>query len=325
MGRKVIDEIGNHYGRLKVLEEAGRDRWGDVLWLCQCECGNTTIVNGNSLRKGNTKSCGCLQRERISESRALPKGIAVFNKLLLTMKINANKGGLEWDLSDERVKELISQPCHYCGALPSSHKSYLTRKLNGDFPSNGLDRVDNEKGYAEDNVVPCCSICNYAKSSMAISKFKKQIKDIYNYFILKKQITQTNLNSIRNWERNRGNRALPKGVAAFNHLIGKYKCNAKSRKIDWNLTDDEARYLMRLPCYYCGSLPRYHKDSATFKGLNGDFPANGLDRIDSSKGYSIDNVVPCCKYCNTMKRSLSIKKFKTHIEKIYKHFIEPNN
>lgn len=33
----------------------------EALWLCQCECGNTTIVQGGNLRSGNTKSCGCIK------------------------------------------------------------------------------------------------------------------------------------------------------------------------------------------------------------------------------------------------------------------------
>ena len=160
---KVIDETGNRYGRLIVLEEAGRDRLGHALWLCQCECGNTTVVRGSSLRTKETQSCGCLQRERVSESRAFPKGIARFNSLVSGMKMNAKRKGLKWDLSDGKVKELISQSCYYCGALPSSHKPYPTKKFNGDFPSNGLDRINNEKGYIEDNVVSCCKLCNRAK------------------------------------------------------------------------------------------------------------------------------------------------------------------
>ena len=50
---------------------------------------------------------------------------------------------------------------------------------------------------------------------------------------------------------------------------------------------------------------------------------NGIDRIDSSKGYSVDNCVPCCAKCNYAKHDLSIDDFKNHIEKIYKHlFLE---
>lgn len=55
------DEVGNPYGKLTVLEFAGKTPSGDSLWLCRCECGNTTTVARGHLRKkrGGTKSCGC--------------------------------------------------------------------------------------------------------------------------------------------------------------------------------------------------------------------------------------------------------------------------
>ena len=60
-GHRVIDETGNKYGKLTVLERAGSDQDKKALWLCQCECGNTTITTGKRLRNGMTKSCGCIQ------------------------------------------------------------------------------------------------------------------------------------------------------------------------------------------------------------------------------------------------------------------------
>lgn len=49
---------------------------------------------------------------------------------------------------------------------------------------------------------------------------------------------------------------------------------------------------------------------------------NGIDRIDSTKGYSADNCVPCCSKCNRMKLDHSIEDFKNHISKIYNHFVK---
>ena len=58
---KKIDETGNKYGRLTVLEE-GKSYLGMAMWWCRCECGISKKISGISLRSG-TKSCGCLQRE----------------------------------------------------------------------------------------------------------------------------------------------------------------------------------------------------------------------------------------------------------------------
>lgn len=59
---RFVDETGNKYGKLAVLRQEGwMDARREALWLCQCECGNTTIVQGGNLRSGNTKSCGCIK------------------------------------------------------------------------------------------------------------------------------------------------------------------------------------------------------------------------------------------------------------------------
>lgn len=57
---KVIDETGNQYGLLTVIERAGSNKTGQALWKCKCKCGNETIVEGTRLRYGDAKSCGCL-------------------------------------------------------------------------------------------------------------------------------------------------------------------------------------------------------------------------------------------------------------------------
>jgi hypothetical protein len=62
------NEIGNEYGYLTVIARAENDKGGRAKWLCECKCGNQVEVLGKSLRQGNTKSCGCLQRERAAQS-----------------------------------------------------------------------------------------------------------------------------------------------------------------------------------------------------------------------------------------------------------------
>jgi hypothetical protein len=56
---KLIDRTGQVFGKLTALEQAGRDTSKKVLWRCECECGNETIVPSGSLVTGNTTSCGC--------------------------------------------------------------------------------------------------------------------------------------------------------------------------------------------------------------------------------------------------------------------------
>ncbi len=61
-------EIGKRFGRLLVLERNGTAKSGEIIFLCRCDCGNETRSWGTTLRDGTTKSCGCLNREKITKS-----------------------------------------------------------------------------------------------------------------------------------------------------------------------------------------------------------------------------------------------------------------
>lgn len=57
---------GQRFGRLVVIHETTRTIPRRVRWECQCDCGNRAAVTTNELRRGDTKSCGCLNREAAS-------------------------------------------------------------------------------------------------------------------------------------------------------------------------------------------------------------------------------------------------------------------
>lgn len=63
---KLIDLTGQKFGRLLVLSRAS-NKGNHTRWSCQCECGNTTIVQSNNLKSSNTKSCGCLNLDNITK------------------------------------------------------------------------------------------------------------------------------------------------------------------------------------------------------------------------------------------------------------------
>ena len=52
--------VGEKYGKLTVIEEIGKNKYGKTICKCKCDCGNITVVLSNSLRSGHTFSCGCL-------------------------------------------------------------------------------------------------------------------------------------------------------------------------------------------------------------------------------------------------------------------------
>lgn len=136
MGR-LIDETGNTYGYLTVIERA-KENSKDVKWLCKCKCGNEVIVRGSSLRNGNTKSCGCLQKEKIRERNENKENIIgkKFNHLLVEKFVgykennNGKRSRLYECLCDCGNKKIttynyiISGQVKSCGCL-SHKKQYI--------------------------------------------------------------------------------------------------------------------------------------------------------------------------------------------------------
>ncbi len=62
----VKDITGMRFGRLTVMNRTPRPEYHTgkgAWWECRCDCGNESIVNGNSLHGGKTRSCGCYRRE----------------------------------------------------------------------------------------------------------------------------------------------------------------------------------------------------------------------------------------------------------------------
>jgi DNA-directed RNA polymerase subunit RPC12/RpoP len=57
--KRLIDLVGQRFGKLVVVEYAGRNERRESLWRCACDCGNESIVRGDVLRRGTTESCGC--------------------------------------------------------------------------------------------------------------------------------------------------------------------------------------------------------------------------------------------------------------------------
>ena len=162
-------EIGTRLGRLVVTEVLPeRARNGYRVYLCSCDCGNRKKVISANIHR--TKSCGCLKREPKLTHR-IPDGGAALNELYSKTKRGAVvHRNYEWGISKEDFRNLTSQPCHYCGAPPVD--IFNKGRYSSDYKANGLDRVDNLKGYILENVVPCCERCNRAKFTGSYGEFQ---------------------------------------------------------------------------------------------------------------------------------------------------------
>lgn len=104
-------------------------------------------------------------------------------------KRNAQKKPIDWALSKDAFSQLVFKKCHYCNAEPL-HKTFIQygasviRRVSKERV-NGIDRLDNDKGYVIDNCVPCCMTCNRMKLALSVDEFLIHIKKIFIFKELK--------------------------------------------------------------------------------------------------------------------------------------------
>lgn len=152
---------GQKFGKLIAVKYLGKRKW-----LCVCECGKEKIKYNNGFTA--ISSCGCGRKR-------LPKGQPGLNWLIYRYKRQARQRSLPWELSNEQVQTLTSRPCYYCGVQP--------KQQSNDYTYNGIDRLNNNLGYAIKNCVACCGQCNYAKRDLSVSEFTEWVLSIFYHHI----------------------------------------------------------------------------------------------------------------------------------------------
>lgn len=101
--------------------------------------------------------------------------------------------------------------------------------------------------------------------------------------------------------------------AARRDLYLRYRSSAKSRKLSFTLSFDEFSIITKANCHYCGVEPRQFRKC---KGCQAPAEYNGIDRVDSKKGYEPSNVVPCCFICNRAKMNMPQIEFLEYINRL---------
>lgn len=199
-----------------------------------------------------------------------------------------------------------------CGQCPKEHKSLKYK--SGDILGNCFELIEFLGG---NNWKVKCIKCGRIQSQ-GISNMKKHIKDTC-YFC-------DNPSAERNPKSSggrKGTNLLPINERIYNYYSSRILQQNKkeSRKYkEWSLTLSEFSELIHKPCHYCGSVPSSNNmwnKGATRTSANEVIEINGIDRIDSSKGYTYNNCVPCCTICNRMKSDLTNEEFLSHIKLLY--------
>jgi hypothetical protein len=174
----------NGFEVLDLLQQGGSGKHRRFLVRCD-SCGQTVEMTSQGIKNNN--SCGCLQKDSSTWKRKgairkpwkLPEGEASFNYLLYQYRKSAERRGIEFSLPPENFREIVTQPCHYCGSCCSSEK--INKGSNGSFKYTGVDRKNNGEGYTLENSIPCCKTCNYMKLDHDYDFFLSHLQKILDY------------------------------------------------------------------------------------------------------------------------------------------------
>jgi hypothetical protein len=182
---------------------------------------------------------------------------------------------IQWELDREQHRKIWNSSCHFCG---KSGKNI------------GLGRLNENLGFTLTNSIAKCRYgcikdidgivykrCNICNTFQLTCEFRLHKTSRYG-------VTTVCNTCLRSQERIRWMTNKEKRYSY-------YKYEAKKDHREFSLTFDEFCRFWSKPCWYC----------------NKKISSIGLDRIDNNIGYRIDNVVPCCRDCNTVKN-----KFTTH-------------
>lgn len=101
-----------------------------------------------------------------------------------------------------------------------------------------------------------------------------------------------------------------------------YRRNAEKRGYQFDLAISDMITLTAGDCWYCGAEP---SRPAPNRRQDSGLRYNGIDRVDNSLGYTVDNCVPCCSECNVSKNTSSVESFTEWVKRAYTRLAEREN
>jgi hypothetical protein len=282
----LINIVGKKFGKITVKERFGSDKHRSATWLCDCDCGNKDLVIvGTYLTNGITKSCKkCIKKDLLGQR---------FGRLLVSEQVD----GYHYECICDCGNKKIFTRSHLIGGVKSCG---CLRHEKEDLSGMKFGMLTVIKRVGENNrrspIYLCRCDCGKEKEILAKS-FK---------YGGTKSCGCLNKKTIRK-------HGEPEEVL-LNNIFLDYVKNAQARKRSFEITKEEFKNIIDGNCFYCGSPP-----SNTKKIRNNTYVYNGIDRIDNSIGYEIDNCVSCCKKCNMFKCNITSDEFLSHVETISKY------
>lgn len=143
MGRKVIDLTGKRFGELSVIKRYGSNTHKEAMWICRCDCGNTTIVRGAKLRSGRTRSCGHVKHGgHIKHGECASRLYRIWNGMKARCYYSKHP----------RYDRYGGRGITVCSEWRDDFATFRDWAVAHGYSDNlTIDRIDNNKGYSPDN------------------------------------------------------------------------------------------------------------------------------------------------------------------------------
>lgn len=134
------------FARLVVIRRVGIDKHGKATWECRCDCGRITVASTGSLRKGNTKSCGCMKDQMIGD-RCRTHGMSRSSEYRIWCLMRSRCGNPD----NHDYKDYGGRGIEVCQRWRESFSTFFADMGARPFPQAEIDRIDNDGHYEPGN------------------------------------------------------------------------------------------------------------------------------------------------------------------------------
>lgn len=151
-----------------------------ITFKCICDCGNILVVRGDSLKSGNTKSCGCLAHRKGQDNFGY-KGYKEISKTFWsTIELGAKNRNFEFSITIEDAWNKYIEQDRKC-ALTGELIYFSKCRRNNQDKTASLDRIDSYKGYTLDNIQWVHKMINRMKQHYPQDLFIEMCKKVSNF------------------------------------------------------------------------------------------------------------------------------------------------
>lgn len=148
----------------------------EVLYQGRClDCNEERYLSEKEMKSSVPANCNNCKRSVFKN--LTQDEVNALNTLFKSRIIDRSiRCGLNCTITLDDYLKTIIEPCYYCGEKPSQEDIICGKK----FLHNGIDRINNSRGYEKDNIVSCCTRCNMAKGSLTKEEFLNLAEKITN-------------------------------------------------------------------------------------------------------------------------------------------------